>query len=95
MVPAAAGAGSKVGEEEHDDGEEGAFDVSSLKERLAKRGGPGPKRSKKGAEEAAAAKKKKDVAEPKKPKQKARARAAAPCVAFACAAGVSRIPGWW
>ena len=64
--------GGKGEEEEEGDGEEGAFDVSSIRERLAKRGGAGGKRGKKAAEEAAAAKKKRDV-EPRKPKQKARA----------------------
>jgi len=46
--------------------ENGAFDVSTIKGKLGKRTGAGPKRGKKGASEANDKKK----ADPKKPKQK-------------------------
>jgi hypothetical protein len=69
MHGAPAGEESKEDEEDED---EGAFDVSKVKGRLAKRGGaPGAKRGKKGGgagEDAAAAKKKKEPE--KKPRQK-------------------------
>lgn len=57
-------AADEKGEKESD--EDGAFDVSTIKGKLAKRGAAGAKRGKKGA----GTEEKKKKEEPKKPKQK-------------------------